>query len=92
MVRLSGQSFHQECTILVLMKLLVNKVDDTDPKPHFTSIITPLPVKSYYGLLTISAVNVNNIFQVFNSKQSNTLRRNATYAILHTYCMNHISQ
>ena len=69
MLRLSGQSFHQERTILVLMKLLVNKVDDTDPQ-HFTSIITPLPVKSYYGLLTISAVNVNNTFQVFNSKQS----------------------
>jgi len=63
------------------MKLLVNKVHDSDPKPHFTSIIAPLPVKSYYGLLTIPAVNVNNIFKVFNSKQSSTLLRHVTNAI-----------
>jgi len=46
------------------MKLLVNQVDDSDPKPHFTSIIAPLPVKSYYGLLTITTVNVNNTFSI----------------------------
>jgi len=45
--------------------MLFSKVDDSDHKPHFTSIITPLPVKSYYGLLTITAVNVNNKFKVF---------------------------
>jgi hypothetical protein len=65
------------------MKLLVNKVEASDPKPHFTSIIAPLPVKSYYGLLTISAVNVHNIFKVSNSEQSSTLLRHVTYAILH---------
>jgi len=80
------QFSYPECTILlqlVLMKLLVNKVDDSDSKPHLTSIIAPLPVKSYYGLLTISAVNVNNIFKVFNSKQSSTLLHHLTHAILH---------
>jgi hypothetical protein len=65
------------------MKLLVNKVDDSDPKPHFTSIIAPLPVKSYYGLLTISAVDVHNMFKVFNPQQSYTQRRHVAYAILH---------
>jgi hypothetical protein len=49
------------------MKLLVNKVDDSDSKPHFTSIIAPLLVHSYYGLVTITAVNVNNTFKVWNS-------------------------
>lgn len=57
---------------LVLMKLLVNKVDDSEPKPHFTSIIAPLPVKSYYRLVTITAVNVNNTFKVFNSPPYHT--------------------
>jgi hypothetical protein len=54
------------------MKLQVNKVDDSEPKQHFTSIIAPLPVKSYYGLVTITAVNVTNTFKGFNSTPYHT--------------------
>jgi hypothetical protein len=62
------------------MKLLVNKIDDSDHKPHFTSIIAPLPVKSY-GLLTITAVNIKHLkFSV--SKQSCPFLRHVTNAIL----------
>lgn len=62
------------------MKLLVNKLDDSDPKPHFTSIIAPLHVKPYNGLLNTVAVCLNNTFKIFNSKQFNVF----TNAILGT--------